>query len=224
MIEILNKKYRVKDLQSKMKDLLDRGHPFTQSQRKFLTAVFERHPNKDKIKKADRSDGLMNLIVRKGAFHFKTQAGSYEDISYKQCIKKVPKQKSDKDHFVEACRNVIRYDINIIREEALNGKTQCPMTGEKLTPANIKIHHDGTLQFKEIVEGFLDENKIDLKSVLYETGRGKAFKSRRLLHLFRSYHNQRATLTAVSDEGHKILHQKKNRKIMLKPTRIDRMK
>lgn len=124
------------------------------------------------------------------AFYIQRVDGSITDFSYIKCFSK-PSTFTD---FSNACRNAIREDKASLKAG--------------LGYDSHHVHHKDKA-FKNIIQAFIDEQRLDLTKVDYLQGdgvEGWLFRDEDLARAFKKFHNQQAALQVISVKDHKALH------------------
>lgn len=177
---------------------------------KFLLDLLEGHHDPDKkigagVKKIKiRQDTDFNKRNRK--FFIIRVDGTESNFSYKKCI--TPDSIVKK--FQAACREAVSEDILYFKKQKLEEcSPMCPISGKLLNRHNSHVDH-ARPEFRNIVEQFIIENKIDIHSVEIECEddmgchHARRFKDKNIRNLFRVFHSENATLQLVFDKENLI--------------------
>ncbi len=123
------------------------------------------------------------------------------DFSYKVCLKApTPLQ-----NFANACRVAVMDDIQIYKQRLFDSDNDvyCNISGIKLTWDTVHIDH--VRKFREIVQAFIEEYKIDVDKVKYGDMGVIHTLLDKIAEDFRKYHTKSAVL--------RPLHYKENLKL-----------
>lgn len=173
--------------------------------RDVVVAMIGRHPSRaEKI-----GCGIKDIIVRlegvwrRRQFAIVRTDGSITDFSYKRCLDR----QNDRSDFRQACRRAVSCDIVVFKHWWFaNTPTPIPMPGVP-NPMTCHVHHLPP-SFKQIVSEFINENGIDLSSIVYAEGdnvQGCEFADVDLAKKFRAFHRAKANLRIITPEEHKEL-------------------
>ncbi|KAF6265465.1 hypothetical protein COO60DRAFT_957527 [Scenedesmus sp. NREL 46B-D3] len=90
----------------------------------------------------------------------------------------------------------------------------CPITGVRLTWDNARTDHAGSRSFRQLVQGWLQQQRITLSKVCLTAGDntvGSTMADASQKRSWQQYHQQHAVLRLVSEEGHKQQTAQQNR-------------
>lgn len=124
------------------------------------------------------------------AFFIRRFDGSETDFSYIKCFTK-PSIFTD---FSTACRNAVKEDKASLK------------TG--LGFDQYDVHHNG-LDFKSIVQAFIEDRHIDITTIEFLTGdgiEGRYFMDEGLTTAFREFHSRLASMEVLPKKDHKGKH------------------
>ena len=180
------------------KAILDKhnsGDLVTDDETKFLQAAIALR-GAEKLKKKIGA-GIESIFIDCNdsgdkAFFIRRIDGSETDFSYIKCFEK-PSIFTD---FSNACRNAVQKDKATLK------------TG--LGYDLYHVHHNG-IDFKTIVQTFIEEEHIDITSVVFLSGdgiEGSYFMDESLASDFREFHARLASLEVLPKEDHKIRHRR----------------
>jgi hypothetical protein len=102
--------------------------------------------------------------------------------------------------FRNAARSAVRSQIFTFRDEVLLQPQSCPVTGEQLSRSNAAVDHVSPNTFDTLIFTFCTEHSINPLGVQVgsEGGVLAVFEDKDLLQLWKSFHQDRATLRLVS--------------------------
>ena len=178
--------------------------PLSSDDFQFMLALLDRHQNADiKI-----GCGVANMYVKTTppyytrAFWLRRIDGTETDFSFEMCLRAETHSQKVKAalRFIVA-QDIIRFKDNFF---AQSGRVvTCPITSEKMTYYdNCHIDHAPPNTFQKIVEDFLTTEGLSLDEIeLIPGGDGKTVDTivdNLLIARFITFHNERATLRAVS--------------------------
>lgn len=164
----------------------------------FLLDVLCMHPEVD----AKIGVGVAYFDVRSNewggrTFWFVRKDGSESDFSFLKCLT----PPSPIQDFAKACRTAVVLDILHFKDTVFAaGEVRCPFTGEILYRNTVHIDHAPPWLFDTLVQEFA-KNFGDLKAEVVPTHDGKTvteFIRQDVVEAFRTFHNERAVLRAVS--------------------------
>jgi hypothetical protein len=175
-------------------------HVLNETDYRFMLGVLDMHHSSD-IKKGV---GIQSIFVRENptykrnrGFWIKRIDGTVIDFSFIEFIS----PRNNKTRFNSACRNAIREDIVLFKNQNLKHDSICPITGVKLTRDNVHVDHSPPNTFDFIVKEFIKSEYLIVKHVkLVETDEiiGGCFDSKSLSMSFVAFHNSKADLRLVS--------------------------
>jgi len=123
-------------------------------------------------------------------FYIRRVDGSETDFSYLKCFTK----QSVFTDFSTACRNAVKEDKAALK------------TG--LGFDQYDVHHNG-LDFKAIVQAFIEDRHIDITTIEFLTGdgiEGRYFMDEELTTAFREFHSLHASMEVLPKKEHKEKH------------------
>jgi hypothetical protein len=123
---------------------------WTSEDEQFLRDLVELHPNKSEKIGVGIDRFEVRLILGQYGFWIKRVDGSYMDFSFYSCLNMKTKEK---DKVINAMRKAISNQTFPIRENAINMKLRCPISGEVLTSVNCHVDHEFP-KFIEIANSF----------------------------------------------------------------------
>jgi hypothetical protein len=181
------------------KAILDKhnsGDLVTYNETKFLQAAIALR-GAEKLKKKIGA-GIESIFIGYNdsgdkAFFIRRIDGSETDFSYIKCFTN-PSILTD---FSNACRNAIQNTKATLK------------TG--LGYDQYHVHHNG-IDFKTIVQKFIEDKHIDITSVVFLSGdgiEGSYFMDENLASDFREFHARLASLEVLPKEDHKTRHRRR---------------
>lgn len=183
------------------------GQPVGEADTEFLIALFQHHDEW-----AEKSAGGVREITTQTTIHgtrcfvLRKHDATEIDISFPHAIRLIPSARTvdilpqSLRDFRNAARSAVRSQIFAFRDEALLQPQSCPMTGEQLSRSNAAVDHVSPNTFDTLVFTFCTEHSINPLGVQVgsEGGVLAVFEDKGLLQLWRSFHQDRATLRLVS--------------------------
>ena len=184
--------------------------PVNETDTEFLIALFQHHDEW-----AEKSAGGVREITTQTTIHgtrcfvLRKHDATEIDISFPHAIRLIPSVRTadimpqSLRDFRSAARSAVRRQIFAFRDEALLLPQSCPVTGEQLSRSNAAVDHEPPNTFDTLVFAFCTEQHINPLKVQVgsEGGVLSVFEDQNLLQLWRSYHQDRATLRLVSRLG-----------------------
>lgn len=186
------------------------GQPVSESDTEFLIALFQHHDEW-----AEKSAGGVREIATQTTIHgtrcfvLRKHDATEIDISFPHAIRLIPSARTadilpqSLRDFRNAARSAVRSQIFAFRDEALLQPQSCPVTGEQLGRSNAAVDHEPPNTFDTLVFTFCKEHNINPLEVQVgsEGGVLAVLEDQDLLQLWRSFHQDRATLRLVSGVG-----------------------
>lgn len=209
MTESMSKK-QIRERMSQILNRDDIAKPLSDEEQNFVMEVLMMHPRKEeKIGK-----GVSNIYVwwnkkigTVRSFWIKRIDGSICDFSYLKCLG----EKGDSTDFQYAFREAIAVQVENCRNTFF-GKRQerrCPITGKDFHKSQSHVDHVAPNTFSNLLKTFLESEggyKF-VRGVFDNNTRGQMAG---ILHRWRIFHGQNATLRVLSVEGHDIVSRSDN--------------
>jgi hypothetical protein len=181
--------------------------PVNETETEFLIALFQHHDEW-----AEKSAGGVREITTQTTIHGTRCFVLWKhdpteiDISFPHAIRLIPGVRTadilpqSLRDFRSAARSAVSSQIFAFRDEALLLPKSCPVTGEQLSRCKAAIDHEPPNTFEPLVFALCTEHHINPLKVQVgsESGVLPVFEDQNPLQLWRSLHQDRATLHLVS--------------------------
>jgi hypothetical protein len=169
----------------------------------FMADLLERHPSAER----KIGCGVQAIWIRSNGkfgvgFYVERTDGTFEDFSYKQCLR--PFTHASKCKF--AFRRAIDAQVNTVKRRAFTRDGMvlpCPITGQPMTWETAHVDHEPPRTFAALLEQFMTEIGISYDDIALEEspgGIGKALPAD-LARVWAAWHACEAVLRVISAEA-----------------------
>jgi len=192
------------------------GDILTIDDTQFMIHVLEMHPrSKEKIGcGVARIRCAISPVWKTPCLLLTRSDGTETDFSWRQCLYPASRGSEVK----KACREAVREQIRTVRNLYF-GSERCPITGERITKANLHVDHEPPFTFAVIYKAWIEECHIDVKAVEITGHQDNShiveFADPELAKQFAEFHRECAKLRVLSAEGNYVVERMFKRGIVI---------